>query len=873
MRSIISMNEDWRFIQENVGLPDFLPQDWQKVNLPHTWNAVDGMDGNGAYDRGTYWYAKEFATPKQALPGGRVYVEILAAGQQAAVYVNGREAAYHEGGYSIFRADITGLCKEEGENLLVIACSNEYKESVYPQSADFTFYGGLYRGVNLISVPETHFDLDYYGGSGIAVTPKPDSDFGVNCAGEDKKNTPLLTSTADCPSWPDVLCAGGADERTLSAGQVAGTLEHSNAWNAGQGHECTGASFEIETWVTNPDENFTVMYSVWDADGCEVASAVRPAEDTKVTVCVPDAQLWDMEHPYLYTVTATLQRRNEAYDEISARVGVRSFLADPEKGFILNGAETPLRGVSRHQDLLYKGNALSREDHYRDAELIKELGANTVRLAHYQHDQYFYDACDELGFAVWAEIPFISVFNDDPAAHQNCISQMKELIIQNYNHPSIMFWGISNEILIGGISEQLVENHKELNELCHQLDPTRLTTMAHVTMTPIESPIHGITDVESYNHYFGWYGGSVEDNGPWLDNFHKVHPDICLGLSEYGCEGIITYHGPHPACKDYSEEYQALYHEHMARVLDERPWMWSSHVWNMFDFGCAARNEGGVAGRNNKGLMTMDRRTKKDSYYIYQAYWTTKPMVHICGRRYAQRAMEPNDRSGQQTDAASGSMCSAQRAMVQSDRSDQQTDAASGSAPSAQRTAVGGQTEIRVYSNQPTVALYLNGKLLEEKSADKVFVFHAALKEGFNTVLALAGDVKDSITLERVEKEPSIYVLPEVNERNEGVANWFKLAGDLNLDAPMEFPEGKYSIRDKVEEIAKDPEAFAVLSEGFKLAMNMELKPGEGVWGMMKSMNMEEILKTGGSMVPDGFAESLNAKLIQFSKAPEMIRR
>ncbi|MCD8013020.1 MAG: glycoside hydrolase family 2 protein [Lachnospiraceae bacterium] len=808
MRSIISMNEDWRFIQGNAGLPDILPQDWQKVNLPHTWNAVDGMDGNGAYDRGTYWYAKEFATPKQALPGGRVYVEILAAGQQATVYVNGREAAYHEGGYSIFRADITGLCKEEGENLLVIACSNEYKESVYPQSADFTFYGGLYRGVNLISVPQMHFDLDYYGGPGIVVTPKPD--------------------------------AG-----TLSAGQAAGTLEHSNAWNAEQGHECTGASFEIETWVTDPDENFTVMYSVRDVDGCEVASAVRPADDTRVTVYAPDAQMWDMEHPYLYTVTATLQRRNEAYDEISARVGVRSFSADPSKGFILNGVETPLRGVSRHQDLLYKGNALSREDHYRDAELIKELGANTVRLAHYQHDQYFYDACDELGFAVWAEIPFISVFNDDPAAHQNCISQMKELIIQNYNHPSIMFWGISNEILIGGISEQLVENHKELNELCHQLDPTRLTTMAHVTMTPIESPIHGITDVESYNHYFGWYGGSVEDNGPWLDNFHKVHPDICLGLSEYGCEGIITYHGSHPACKDYSEEYQALYHEHMAKVLDERPWMWSSHVWNMFDFGCAARNEGGVAGRNNKGLMTMDRRTKKDSYFIYQAYWTTKPMVHICGRRYAQRAM------------------------MQSDCRNQQTNAASGSASSTQSASVGGQTEIRVYSNQPTVALYLNGKLLEEKSADKVFVFHAALEEGFNTVLALAGDVKDSITLERVEKEPSIYVLPEVNERNEGVANWFKLAGDLNLDSPMEFPEGKYSIRDKVEEIAKNPEAFAVLSEGFKLAMNMELKPGEGVWGMMKSMNMEEILKTGGSMVPDGFAESLNAKLIRFSKTPE----
>lgn len=225
--------------------------------------------------------------------------------------------------------------------------------------------------------------------------------------------------------------------------------------------------------------------------------------------------------------------------------------------------------MSRHQDMLYKGNALTKEDHDRDARLIKELGANTIRLAHYQHAQEFYDACDELGFIVWAEIPFISVFNKDPEAHQNCISQLKEL------------------------------------------DPTRLTTIAHVTMTPIESPMHGITDVESYNHYFGWYGGKMEDNGPWFDQFHKVHPDICIGVSEYGCERIITYHGPNPACKDYSEEYQALYHEHMAKMLEERPWIWSSHVWNMFDFGCAARKEGGVAGRNNKGLMTMDRKTKR----------------------------------------------------------------------------------------------------------------------------------------------------------------------------------------------------------------------------------------------------------------------
>lgn len=754
MRKVTNLNENWRFIQKDAGLPASLPTDWERINLPHTWNAVDGHDGNGGYDRGNYWYAKTFATPKQAFGGCRVFVEVLAAGQQATVYVNGTEVTYHEGGYSIFRADITDLCKDGEENLLVVACSNEHKDGVYPQAADFTFYGGLYRGVNIISVPETHFDLEYYGGPGMQVTPVP--------------------------------------------------------------FDCGGAEFDIVSYVKNADENFTVLYSVKDADGNEVASACRPADDTRVRIHVPDAKKWEIDSPYLYTVTAELQRRNEVFDEISVQAGVRSFSCDPNKGFIINGVETPLRGVSRHQDQLYKGNALTRKDHFEDAKIIKELGANTIRLAHYQHSQDFYDACDELGFVVWAEIPFISVMNNDPAAHQNCISQLKELIIQNYNHPSICFWGISNEILIGGISEQLVENHKELNALAKELDPTRLTTIAHVSMTPVESPMHHITDVISYNHYFGWYGGKMEDNGPWLDMFHDKHPDLCVGMSEYGCEGIVTYHGPNPACKDYSEEYQALYHEHLAKVFDERPWIWSTHVWNMFDFGCAARDEGGVSGRNNKGLVTMDRKTKKDSYYIYKAYWNKEPMVHVCGRRYAQRAGET--------------------------------------------------TEIRVYSNQPTVTLYLNGEKAGELSADKVFVFNVELKDGQNTVLAAAGDVKDSITLEKVEKEPEIYVLPEVNERAEGVANWFKTVGDMDLKAPMEFPEGMYSIKDTIEEIAANEEALQIIQEAVKLAMNMNVVPGEGMWDMMKGMSMEKMKDMAGSLMPEGFIESLNAKLIKIKK-------
>ena len=746
MREIISLNENW-----TLSFPKG-DHATEQVNLPHTWNAVDGNDGNGSYLRTTGVYTRTFTAPKQPREGGRTYVEVLAAALNSTVKVNGQVATTHEGGFSIFRADVTDLC-HEGENELTIEVSNEDTPSMYPSSADFTFYGGLYRGVNLISVPNAHFDLDYYGGPGMMVTPVPTEDGGAN--------------------------------------------------------------FTIKSFVTNPADDLTVMYSIEDCFGREVASAVRGSADTEVTIYVPDAQLWSMDEPNLYTVVATLQRNNEEVDEIAANVGVRSFKVTPDEGFSINGVPTPLRGVSRHQDRVFEGNALTAEEHYDDAMLIKELGANTIRLAHYQHSQDFYDACDEIGFAVWAEIPFISVFKKGEGAHKHVMEEMKELIIQNYNHPSIMFWGISNEILIGGISQELVDTHHDLEKLCKELDPTRLTTIAHVSTTPVNGPMHHITDLESYNHYFGWYSGKMEQNGPWLDQFHAEHPDICVGISEYGCEGIINWHSNTPQCKDYTEEYQALYHEHMAQVFEDRPWVWASHVWNMFDFGCAARNEGGVSGRNNKGLITMDRKTKKDSYFVYQAYWTQTPMVHIAGRRHAQRAGET--------------------------------------------------TEIKVYSNQDTVVLYVNGKEVGQQTAHRVFKFNAALNEGFNTIVAVAGDVKDSITLEKVAEEPGYYTLPEFNERQEGVANWFKQIGSMDLTAPMEFPEGYYSVKDTMEDLAKNEEALALAAKAVKLATNFDIKPGVGMWDMMKKMTPEAMSNMISGM-PEGFIESLNAQLIKVKK-------
>ena len=460
---------------------------------------------------------------------------------------------------------------------------------------------------------------------------------------------------------------------------------------------------------------------------------------------------------------------------------------------------------------------LTKEDHIRDAELIEEIGANTVRLAHYQHAQEFYNECDKRGFVVWAEIPFISVMNEDPLAHENCITQLKELIYQNDHHPSICFWGISNEILIGGISEKLVENHRELNALAKKIDPYRLTTIAHVTMTPKDGPMHEITDVESYNHYFGWYGGKTEDNGPWMDEYHEKYPNRCIGLSEYGCEGIITYQGGNPKCKDYSEAYQAGYHEYMAHMLERRPWIFCSYVWNMFDFGCAARSEGGVTGRNNKGLVTMDRKIKKDSFYLYKAYWNPEPMVHICDKRYSLRSGE--------------------------------------------------NTQIRVYTNQERVTLFVNGEEMAVNEVKRhVASFPISLSGGKNAILVKAGDVWDAVTIDRVEKEPESYVFPEASEREEGVANWFQEVGSLNLSEEMKYPEDRYHIRCTLEEISENDEAMELVTKAMKLITGMTLAKGEGMWDMMKKMKLESMKEMLGAMAPDGFLESLNMKLNEIKK-------
>ncbi len=719
---------------------------WETVSLPHTWNALDGQDGGADYYRGVCAYRLALPEPKE---GTRRYLQFEGANHIAQVFADGELLGRHEGGFSTFRVDVTAAM-EQGCREVRVEVDNDAPD-VYPQQADFTFFGGLYRAVTYIEVDKTHFDLAKSGTDGVFVTPAADGALRVDAF------------TAGARKGDEVVCT-----------------------------------------VVAPD-------------GGEVcALRAKAAAHTVLEGKVEAPRLWDgLADPALYTAKLALVRGGETLDALDVEFGFRSFLVDPDKGFFLNGRSYPLHGVSRHQDRLDKGWAISRADHEQDLALIREVGANTIRLAHYQHDQYFYSLCDRAGMVLWAEIPFISVFIESKAAHDNTLSQMTELVAQNYNHPSICFWGISNEIMIGGDSEALVENLKELNALAKKLDPSRLTTMAQVSMTPADSEHNKITDVVSYNHYFGWYGGDVADNGPWLDNFHAENPGRCLGVSEYGAEGVLKWHSAEPRVRDYSEEYQALYHEKMLETFAARPYLWATHVWNMFDFAADARDEGGVQGRNNKGLVTYDRATRKDSFYLYKAWWSDEPFVHVAGRRFADRAP--------------------------------------------------GQRTVKVYSNQPEVVLFVNGEPVGAKKGAHVFVFEdVPMAMGENTICARAGVLADEIVLNAAAKPNPDYVLPDDEPDAGAVANWF----DGEKPAAPEYPEGFYSVKDKLKDLLANPETAAVLSAAFEQmgGGGMSAKSMKNMMGMLGAMPLEQIIKLAGKRIPAGAMAHLNGQLTKIKK-------
>jgi len=752
MRQIINLNRKWAFSKEATAVPTEISNRWNFVNLPHSWNAIDGQDGNADYFRGTAYYAKsidQLDLPK----ADRYYLEINGANSSAKVYWNGKQMAEHHGGYSTWRVDVTDVMT--GTNLVVIEVDNAPNQQVYPQNADFTFYGGLYRDVNLICVAESHFDLEYHGGPGIAVTPIIDGD---------------------------------------------------------------NANVTVDVYVKNLKEGQYFQYTVVNAEGNAVANAV--STETSFTCTIENVHKWHgRRDPYLYTAEVNLVEGKEILDNVSARFGCRSYEIDPDRGFILNGEEYPLRGVSRHQDRWGFGNALLPEHHKEDMELICEVGATTIRLAHYQHSQYFYDLCDEYGQVIWAEIPYITTHM--VGGRENTISQMKELIIQNYNHPSIVVWGLSNEIDAGGTAHDadLVDNHKVLNALCHELDKTRLTTMACVSGCDPHHAYVFIPNTVSYNHYFGWYGGELEDYGPWFDKFHAEHPKTPIGVSEYGCEAL-NWHNSHPENGDYSEEYQALYHESLIRQLFSRKYLWATHVWNMFDFGADGRNEGGEDGQNHKGLVTFDRKYKKDSFYAYKAWLSDEPFVHLCGKRYIDRVEDV--------------------------------------------------TKVTVYSNQPSVELFANGESLGVKEAADHFFYFDVPNVGETNLKAVAGHCTDESTIRKVDTFNEDYLLKEKG----AVLNWFDITekeGYLSLNSKlseiMATAAGKIWFSALLLGLKKKMDAAGKENEkGEKKGFSISLKSVSGMMDMMGSFTVLRLSSMVGMVGVSFTKEELLAMNAQLNK-------
>lgn len=721
MRQVIVFNENWTFTKPgNAPIP---------VRLPHTWNAQDGQDGGNDYWRGTAVYEKEFFRPDWF---GEIVLEFAGAAMSADVFVNGAQLAHHDGGYSTFRVNITDALVP-GNNKVTVSVDNSENDRVYPQKADFTFYGGLYRDVQLLLLPPEHFEVCKDGTPGIKVTP---------------------------------VVKGSAAEVTVET------------WQNGEG---------------------TVSFRFGD----EVYTAESRNGHASVTFPIENVHLWDgVNDPYLYSIEAQFGE-----DVIAARFGCRSFSFDPEKGFLLNGHSYPLRGVSRHQDFLGVGNAITLQEQTLDMELIREIGANTIRLAHYQHAQEFYDLCDEYGMIVWAEIPYST--EHMPNGRQNTLDQMRELITQCYNHPSIVCWGLSNEVAVHGITEDLMQNHILLNDLCHEMDKTRPTTMAHPFMLEHESPLIQISDIGSYNLYFGWYMGTLEQNDSFFDEYHEKYPKRIMGFSEYGADANVRFQTAHPEQGDYSEQYQCLYHESLLGTIRRHPWMWATHLWNMFDFAADGRDEGGAHGLNQKGLVTFDRKIKKDAFYLYKATWNKEePFVHICGRRYVDRTEQ--------------------------------------------------ETEVRVYSNQHQVTLMVDGQKVDELEGKTVFVFKLPIS-GRHTVKAVADSCQDEITVCKVDRPNKAYCLGKTGS----VSNWFDEA---------EFKSDHYSIRDSFGVLMAHPQAGKLVGDLMRkivesrgdVAKTAHKNPN--LQKMLAGMSFQALLKQAGDSVSEATCKELNAALQKIPK-------
>lgn len=694
-RTETSLNAGWRFhFGETPGAEAVAFDDagWSQISTPHTWNAADGQDGikaksagfslmKGDYARGTGWYRRTIpADPAWA--GRRVYLQFDAANRRADVFLNGRLVGTHLGGHARFRFDVTDALRRAGDNVLAVKVNNE-DNGILPHSADFTFFGGLYRDVSLLVTDAVQVETMDHAAPGV-----------------------YLAQT----------------KVTAERAEVAALVKLVN-------HELAPAEVAVRIAVIDATGR-----TVHEA-GAPVTLAAGERGEITLPLTLASPHLWQgRADPYLYTARVEVSVGGIVRDAIEQPLGLRSFHVDPAKGFFLNGRYLDLRGASRHQDRLDKGWAISPADEREDMALMAEMGSTAIRVAHYQQSPLWFRLADEQGMALWAEIPFVDEAAPTELFFNNALQQMRELIRQNYNHPSIFFWGVGNENFdlgqsfaqgiaeYGPISERLIQ---ALHALTRAEDPTRLTTYAsfhsetdiHLAL-PGQPPVHfkgepqrWYTDTTAFNKYYGWYYGEAEDNAEFFDRLHARHPRQRLAVSEYGAGGSIQQHEPATSyggagyertpmekmrarafAKEHPEEYQTYYHEKAWSVLAARPYLWGKFIWNMFDFASDGRAEGDHPGRNDKGMVTFDRKTRKDAFYFYKANWSQEPMLHITSRRFTER-----------TDPV---------------------------------------TEIKVYANVPEVELFLNGRSLGKKSPgpDRIVRWPGVtLAAGRNTVRATAG--------------------------------------------------------------------------------------------------------------------------------------
>lgn len=765
LRTIKNLNQGWKFSKQNDEAAQAIQYDdnsWEHIDVPHTWNAVDGANGFDFY-KGASWYRRTVRIDRLA-QGNKVFIEFEGSNSITDVYMNGQHMGQHRGGYSTFRFDVTDVVKFGSDNTLAVKVDNTVVDDVYPQMADFTFFGGIYRSVNLIVVNHLHFDLMDYGSQGVYIQ-------------QDKVT----------------------DEQ---------------------------ASLTVRSKVVNDseeDQKVRIWADIVDANDKVVAYAAKEVivgagvtETVEMPASINNPTLWNgKKNPYMYKVKVSLTSFNDTIDHLSIPIGIRYFKVDPEHGFFLNGEHLSLNGVSRHQDRKDMGWAITPKEQEEDMELIKEVGATSIRLAHYQHNSYFYDLCDQEGMVVWAEIPFISVMSKTELEGINAKQQMIELIRQNFNHPSIMFWGIQNEIQIGGDTPELRKLVSELNELTKQEDPTRLSTMANVMFVPDDDEYNTVTDVIGYNKYYGWYNGEAHDFADWIDGFHEMNPSISLGISEYGAEGIIQYHTDDPKVKDYTEEYHALYHETVWNIFKKRPFLWSTYVWNMFDFGANIRDEGGVKGRNNKGLVTYDRKIKKDAFYMYKANWSDEKFVHITSKRYIDRVDE----------------------------------------------TIG----IKVYSNCSSVTLFVNGEQHSTVSSeDCVFHFEGvALIDGLNeiSVRALeAGNMyQDTAHFNKVNEVNKSYEAPE--ESGGIVQNWFEMPDTSDIVVEdLVITDDVYSTKYSIGDLMKNEEAKAVVMKHLGDFVEHPMFP------MAQGMSFNMMSNMAGEVFTDKLLYLLNKELTKIKR-------